>query len=760
MQSLPHALKVYLAIVYAHAVGLFLLCAHLSSSTRTPFYVFAGFFLLVTLTELSAIAYKQGVVQTVTTAVMLAAVLIFDPVFVLLLAASGTFFGDLVSRRMWIRENFSKYWYKACFNISYRIIVFGVVSILVYLLDLQSISRLDAFQIFKLFVISGTYVVLSSVLMWVVVALSHGHSLKKTWRSSVTFINLYDVTLVPYGLVLAWLWTANIWYFLVGLLPLVAMHRSFKVHAGLLREQEATAQLAAQQQKLQEATTLLLSSNDTHNQLDTLLQHMMEVFPVARADVLLWDEHHRPGLIVSRGDEALALPIDRWGLKLTRRFITASTGGRPVVFVPLVTPDDMVGCLILVVEPSLQPRPESKSLLETFAAQAALAIYQGRLIEQLKSSQVRVVQSERLAAIGTLAAGVAHEFNNLLAGIGGMAQLALLEPDEHEQRAALETVAQAAQHGAGITRGLLTFARQLEPKREAADLHAAVEPVLAMLQAEFRRKHIDVVRQFEPLPQLLCDIGMLAQVTLNLLTNAIDAMNEDGGTLIVTLRQHDDWIILAVSDTGSGVPEHVRSKMFEPFVSTKNGSDGKLHGGTGLGLAISYGIVAEHGGEIDVESEPGRGTTMTVRLPLHTAANAPPTAHVPLSVIVVDDEPVSAKSLHGLLTREGHYARWFTEPDKALEALEGGDTVDLIFADLIMPEMDGVTLLEQARRRAPTAHPVVMASQHNLELLARAQALGFTTILEKPFSADTLRLVVAGARTLDLRPPQIDIATT
>ncbi|MBV9790179.1 MAG: GAF domain-containing protein, partial [Chloroflexi bacterium] len=489
------------------------------------------------------------------------------------------------------------------------------------------------------------YLALSTGLMGVLFVLINEQKLRDAWREALGVFNVFDLALLPYGLVLALLWdlgnqeTTNFLFFAVGLIPLIALHRSFAVHANLLKEQEATAQLLHQQQQVHEATTVLLSSeDDVQTQLDTLLKNLMEVFPILQASVLVWGEQDEPDAIVTRGRTGPRLPIEEWSEKLRyvsghrrivnldQEYITQTTGGRPVLLVPLVTPDDIVGCLVLLSTPQFSWSNDNTRLLQTFAAQAALALYQARLIARLKSSQVRVVQSERLAAIGTLSAGVAHEFNNLLAGISGIAQLALITNTPEDQRSSLDTIAKAAQQGSSITRGLLTFSRRLEPKRELADIHSAIEPVLLMLQAEFRRANIVIERNFAEVPLLECDIGMLSQVMLNLLTNAIDAMYPDGGTLTIDLYQEDNSVILSVGDTGSGIPEHIRDKIFEPFVSSKNDSNAKLHGGTGLGLAISYGVIAEHGGTITVNDCEGKGTKMTIRLPLDgkSPKSAPP----------------------------------------------------------------------------------------------------------------------------------------
>lgn len=604
----------------------------------------------------------------------------------------------------------------------------------------------------------GLYVVLTTCIIGVLLALSSHTPLRTGTQRTLTVFSLYDLPLLPYGIILAWLWYANIWLFLLGLLPLIAMQRSFALHAGLLKEQAATRRLADQQRRIQEATTVLLSTKDVHAQLDRLLQHLMDVFPISRASVVLWDAYGQLERVVSRGAHAPELPLEQWSdklrlvsergriVRLDQDYVTRVMQGRPVLLVPLKTPEDTVGCLVLVAESTLALSEEDERLLATFAAQAALAIYQSQLIDRLQTSQVRVVQSERLAAIGTLAAGVAHEFNNLLAGISGMAQLALIDGSPEEQRVALETVARTAQQGGSITRGLLMFARQTEPKHELADVRNAVEPVLALFQAEFRRAHVTLVQHIEPVPLTVCDVGMLAQCVINLVTNALDAMHPHGGTLTVTLGEHDGCICLTISDTGCGIPEHIRDRIFEPFVSSKAAADGRLHGGTGLGLAITYGVVKEHGGTIEVETAPNVGTTMTIRLPIrHSHASAGEAASArsrPLHMVVVDDEPLIAKALHGLLMREGYIAEWYTEPLKALEAIRR-TPVDVIFADLIMPEMDGVTLLERAREWVPDARRIVVTGQIDPRQLERVLALGVTAVIEKPFSLEKVRSVVA-----------------
>lgn len=755
MYGLPPALQRYLVFMYGCAIGILVLSVQTQPLFPEHISALIVFGLLNLVTELRLVTYRYaiGISQTVSGAAFVSAAFVLPPFSLLLVVAISSAASDIL---------YKKSWYKLFFNVAYRFVVCGSLALIISKTGLGLFVEPNIIVVLGFVALFLLYAALSVVPMGVLVALANGRSVFVGWQEIGEYFNEHDMSLFPYGLILAWLWHASFWYFIVGLLPLLAIQRSFATHASLLNEQEMTERLADQQRRVQEATTLLLSSKDVHSQLDTLLQHLMEVFPVVRGSVSIWGTNGEPDQVVSRGADEPALAIEGWierlrdvsesrrVVQLDHEYITRATGGRPVVLVPLVTSDQNVGCLVLVVDEPESLEGEGEHLLETFAAQAALAIYQARLIDELKSSQVRVVQSERLAAIGVLAAGVAHEFNNLLAGISGIAQLALLGDDQEEQRTALDTVVKASQQGGSITRGLLTFARHLEPKRELADIYTAIDPVLLMMQAEFRRANITVVRNFEPVSPLVCDIGMLGQVVLNLVTNAIDAMHPQGGVLTMSLAEQHGELRLSISDTGSGIPEHVRDKIFEPFVSTKTSTDGKLHGGTGLGLAITYGIVTDHGGIIDVESQPFVGTTMTVRLPITTAnsyTNDLELSHVnqPLRMIVVDDEPLVAKSLHGLLTREGHVAHWFTEPMQALAALDSG-RVDVIFADLMMPNMDGITLLEHVKQRAPQATQVVVTGNVDSPQIERVRALGVYAIIEKPFSLDAIRVVINEAR--------------
>jgi signal transduction histidine kinase len=259
---------------------------------------------------------------------------------------------------------------------------------------------------------------------------------------------------------------------------------------------------------------------------------------------------------------------------------------------------------------------DEQRVLTSFARQAAVTVENARLFDELRLKQNELIQSSKLAAVGTFAAGIAHEFNNLLGSMLGYAELGYGVNDLEEKNHSLDVVIQACRRGRSITRGLLTFARRQEHQRAMANLADAIDETLTLVEIDLRKSHIELIRQVEPVQSSILDLGQLAQVVLNLITNARDAMKPQGGTLTIGLRERRGWLELSVSDTGSGIAEEIRDKIFEPFVTTKGALGGSQTPGTGLGLSVSYGIVQEHGGTITVESALGRGTTMTVRLPV------------------------------------------------------------------------------------------------------------------------------------------------
>jgi two-component system NtrC family sensor kinase len=240
---------------------------------------------------------------------------------------------------------------------------------------------------------------------------------------------------------------------------------------------------------------------------------------------------------------------------------------------------------------------------------------------ELVQMQLRVAQSERLASIGMLAAGVAHEINNPLGGILALTSLAVEDlPDDHPDRANLEEVVRQAERCRDIVRGLLEFSRQSEMHMEVVDVNRVLEDTVGLIGKQAAFFNVRLVREWAPdLPHIVADRSQLQQVFLNLIVNAVQAMEERGALTIRTTHDADEGVVeIGFSDTGHGIPAEAIDRVFDPFFSTKQGGQG-----TGLGLAIAYGIVTRHRGTISVRSRVGEGTTFTIRLPVAGPAPEP-----------------------------------------------------------------------------------------------------------------------------------------
>ena len=406
------------------------------------------------------------------------------------------------------------------------------------------------------------------------------------------------------------------------------------------------------QQKLQQLTVLsgvgksVVSLMDLEGLLSRVVEAAVYVASAEEGFLLLVDpeakdlylragknlgEEHAQGLRLKVADSLAGQALKtrkpvRVSGKRTGRDFKVKTGYlvKSLLHVPLLLRGEAIG--VLSVDNQLSEREftaDDEALLSSLADYAAISIENATLYEELrknvdslKRSQQELIESSKLAAVGTLAAGIAHEFNNLLAGISGHAQLALLSDDREEIAQALNVIVDSVDRAKRITTNLLAFARRREPRMELADIREAVENPLLLMERELESSNIELVRRFSAVRHTVCDAAQISQVCLNMLTNARDAMLPGGGTLTVEVREDGDDLVIVFSDTGCGVPEHIRDKLFEPFVTTKGALGGGEMSGTGLGLSVSYGIVRNHGGTIELETEVGKGSTFTVRLPI------------------------------------------------------------------------------------------------------------------------------------------------
>jgi PAS domain S-box-containing protein len=372
--------------------------------------------------------------------------------------------------------------------------------------------------------------------------------------------------------------------------------------------------------------------------------------------------------------------------------------------------------------------------------------------------QVQLAQSERLASVGMLAAGVAHEINNPLSYvIGG---LDLVARDLVAARAAaavsdgalfdaLEERVRDARRGAervrGIVRDLKVFSRVDERRPSALDVRASIQAALSLAANEIRHR-ARLALDLSPVPPVSAEEGRLGQLFLNLIVNAAQAIAEGAAEKneirVTTRHQADDLVRVEVSDTGAGIPSELLGRIFDPFFTTK-----PVGVGTGLGLAICHAIVADLGGRIEVESAPGEGTTFRVLLPpasraVDASSLAPPAGRPAAkrgAILVVDDEPLILKTIAPLLAPE-HDVVCESRADVALERIRAGQRFDAILCDLMMPEMTGIDLHSALLEIAP-AQAQAMLFLTGGAFTARGRAFlerVSNPTLEKPFDAAVL----------------------
>ncbi|NSW58122.1 MAG: response regulator [Armatimonadetes bacterium] len=370
-------------------------------------------------------------------------------------------------------------------------------------------------------------------------------------------------------------------------------------------------------------------------------------------------------------------------------------------------------------------------------------------------------EAQRLAALGQLAAGVAHEFNNILGAMSGWAQLAQSDgrPEFWEKLAS--TVSAATLRGSGICNDLLTYARPQELKREPLHISGPVDAALSMATREIENAEVSVVRRIDPkLPQVLGDWSQLQQVFLNLIINACHAMPE-GGVLTVSATEtggdgEPKEVLIKVADTGVGIPPENLARVFEPFFTTKRelGAGGKS--GTGLGLYVSRGIIEAHGGSLSVRSTPGVGTTFEIRLSPYTKT-APCDSAEPESnshslpetedrklVLVADDEAAIREFVSYVLRQQG------MDVIEAQTALQASQMIceklpDVVITDLLMPGGGAKCVVDAARNLEHPPVVIVITGTGADFLETRLRELGQPPCIRKPIAVQDLLSTVAMA---------------
>ncbi|MEX2470851.1 MAG: PAS domain S-box protein [Gemmatimonadota bacterium] len=385
-------------------------------------------------------------------------------------------------------------------------------------------------------------------------------------------------------------------------------------------------------------------------------------------------------------------------------------------------------------------------------------------VTERKKLLAQFLRAQRMESIGTLAGGIAHDLNNVLAPILLSIELLRLDEEDPETRETLETIEDSARRGAEMVRQVLSFARGVESARVALDVKRVVNDVERVVRDTFPKNITFRNEMPDDLWPLLGDPTQIHQVLLNLFVNARDAM-PDGGTLRleaanVSIDDHyaelsgqaeaGPYVRLSVIDTGEGMPPGVVQQVFDPFFTTKD-----VGKGTGLGLSTVAAIVRSHEGFVNVYSEPGRGTTFRVYLPAGGADGEsltprPVEAELPRGngelILVVDDEASVRDITRQTLEAFGYRVLTATDGADAVARYgRQGDDIDLVLTDLMMPIMDGATLIRALRRMDPDVRIVAASGIGTNGALVRAADSGVSDFLPKPYTADTLLQVLARA---------------
>jgi signal transduction histidine kinase len=375
-----------------------------------------------------------------------------------------------------------------------------------------------------------------------------------------------------------------------------------------------------------------------------------------------------------------------------------------------------------------------------------------KALEELHATQRQVIQQERLRALGKMAGGVAHDFNNALIPILGYAELLIERSELLDDRAValkyLQLMRTAAKDATAVVGRLREFYRERDETElfEPVDLPEALNEAISMTQPRWHDEalaqgvHIVVEQDFQLVPAIACHSGEIREVVTNLLFNAVDALPQ-GGRIVVRTYSREQKAVFEVQDDGIGMTEEVRARCLEPFVTTKG------ERGTGLGLAMVYGIVQRHHGEIEIESKLGEGTLVRVQLPFYRGVNAAQAAEETsvsskLRILLVDDEQVVREVIALFLRHQAHEVEVTPSAIEALRLVRE-QKFDLVITDHAMPRMTGGNFVATLRS-AGFQIPILMLTGFG-ELMTTSDSIptGVTKLLNKPVTMEDLRSAIA-----------------
>jgi two-component system, cell cycle sensor histidine kinase and response regulator CckA len=532
----------------------------------------------------------------------------------------------------------------------------------------------------------------------------------------------------------------------------VARHDAQGRFAGLASLGEDITTARAAEEEIRRGAELL-SKVVVSSPLATMvlgLDRTVQLWNPAVADLLGWREDE----VIGRQMPPVFLSRDRWSI--ARVFVRA-VNGAPLDH-QLLELRRRDGAAVMV-------RLYGGPVRDLDGKAIAVAI-QAVDVTQTLAMEEQLREAQKMEAVGRLAGGVAHDFNNSLTAIGGFASLIATGSKEADSRESAETILAATKRAADLTRELLAYSRRSLLQPQTIDVNALVGAVRPMLLRLLGEDVSVVIESRVSTAMVRVDPGGLERVILNLAANARDAM-PGGGRLTIATDRHEgrstdgragDWVAISVSDTGEGIPPELQSQVFDPFFTTK-----PVGSGTGLGLAMVKGFVVQSGGHVNLVSKPG-GTTVEILLPetADTLMPAPEQAGQDAmgrgeTILVVEDDPTVAVMSFQVLSRRGYRVLLADTGESATALMRGhAGPIALLLVDVILPDMRGPLLVERARAAHPEAS-VLFASGYSAEAIGRAGELPEDVdLIEKPFAPEELlarvRVAIDRSESNERRP--------
>jgi PAS domain S-box-containing protein len=411
-----------------------------------------------------------------------------------------------------------------------------------------------------------------------------------------------------------------------------------------------------------------------------------------------------------------------------------------------------IGLIAVIGRKPLHNRKVAEDALQLVAVRAAGEMKRLLMEEENKSLQAQLMQSQKMEAIGTLAGGIAHDFNNILSAVLGYAEMARdASPEESPLARDLDKVLEASHRAAALVKQILAFSRQAETERIALQPVPIVKEAIKLLRPTLPSTIVIKQHLETPTRPICADPTQFHQIVMNLCTNAFHAMEQTGGVLDISLEdceltpsdlqlypdiQPGNFVLLAIGDTGSGIPPEIKDRIFDPYFTTKG-----VGKGTGMGLAIVHGIVATAGGFVVCESEPGKGTIFRIYYPaieqnavaLTQSAASSPTGKE--HILLIDDEEMLAEMGQAMLERLGYEVTVRTSSLEALTDFQNQlDRFDAVVTDQTMPGLTGMELAQKMLQIRPDIPIILCTGYSNLVNEEQATHCGITGFVMKPMT--------------------------